>query len=364
VLVLFFVFVRIAKFQDCENPLLDLYSLTEYTSPTSIDSSSIKYCLNIKTSQSTCCSADLINTFQARINKIKSRLLEKVIERDEYIWETQHQYLSQFQTIASQFSEAADQALPLLMKINSNSVTTLRQLITISKTVRDKSSSIINSFSDYQESRSKCIEELLPIHASLWCLACDPDYANRGVDSGPSISFDPTVSTKVASACYNYIINGVSQSALLQFRILLSLFEDLTVVLNLIANGQIYLNLNFDFSTAYTDDYTLPNLLPNLCTSGSNCAWALETLLTINGVDEDLLGYGGGPLGTIFGLSSTRRLEASRNLIGGTYWNPYDKKSLVDGSFSHNPAHLGSFSILAKNSLFFYFFTTLFIILI
>ena len=345
--LLFLAFAGVVFSQDCDNPLLDLYGLTEYSSPTSISSSSIKYCSNIKSSKSTCCSSDTINDFQSRINDLKESLSEKASKRDKYIWQTQHSRLSKLKTAAISFSEAADQALPLLVKINSGSVTRLQQLITIAKTVRDDSADLINSFSTYQQSRTKCIEELVFIHASLWCLACDPDYANQGVDSGPAISFDPSVSTKVVSSCYDYIANGADQSMLLQFRTLFTLFEDLTVVLNLIANGQIYLNLNFALPTTSSDEYTQPNLLPDLCTSSSACTWAFENLLTVEGIDETLLGYGGGPLGTIFGLSSTtRRLqEKKRILIGGTYWNPYQNKPLTDSSFSDNPASLSAFKI-------------------
>jgi len=342
--------------QDCNNPLLDLYGLTGYSSPTSISSSSLNYCSNIKSSKSTCCSADTINDFQSKINDLKESLSEKASKRDKYIWETQHKLLSNLKTAAVQFSEAADQALPLLVKINSGSVTRLKQMITIAKTVRDNSADLINSFSTYQRSRTKCIEELVFIHASLWCLACDPDYANKGVDSGPSISFDPSVSTNVVSSCYDYIANSADQSVFLQFRTLYTLFEDLTVVLNLIANGQIYLNLNFALPTGSTEEYTQPNLLPDLCTSSSACTWAFENLLTVEGVDETHLGYGGGPLGTIFGLSSSRRLqEKKRTLIGGTYWNPYQNKPLTDSSFSDNPANLHSFKINCNVFLCFFF---------
>ena len=265
------------------------------------------------------------------------------IARDQALHDTQTKFMSDFGQVASDFVKYSNLAIPKLIEQESSDLTNIQQMFTIAETVTTQLDLLVESMSNFQASRTSCITTIVRLQAAVWCLACDPNYASKGVSAGPTLTISDDLCDTIESSCYNYISLGAYQSLLLQFRALLTVFQRINTALYKIANGAVSVTINLEPPSMPADDAMKPTIITDDCTDVNNCGWSCTNFIKVTGMlDERALGNGG-----LFGnylMTGSRRLTGEDNnvrvLTSSSGWNPDLDEAGVDVSFNDNPASL------------------------
>jgi len=336
---------------DCNNPLLTTYGFTSLGSPQAV--SDLKYCKSLTQS---CCSADTINGFKAKADDMIARLTDSVAKRDKFLVETRTKTIPKLQDKFQSLKDKAEKAVKNLqdkIKKNSGNAASVADTVTAIQgfgDMKDSLNSLVpkakNDFAKFQRFRATCIVKLVKIQAAAWCLACDPDYATKGISAG-SLELSNGLKTSLINSCLNYFTHSSKQNSLLSFSYLSDSLDALITGLSALADGTSTDATGFesaataseDAGSAVTDVTQKPVYLPPDCTE-SSCDWLESALFVAGKIKEDLLAAGG----SFTEAPTTRLLQKAkeedvslrgRMLAAG--WSPSDGDSGVEVSMLVNP---------------------------
>lgn len=345
--------------QDCLNPLLDTFGFASTIDP--IIDSKLKFCKSLRNDQ-TCCSSDVIGTFQRKIEEFINNLEDISRDRDTYLNSVRNNFVWKNVDAAVSFARAAYNAIPKLQQQNYPDILKISLMAYIGKAMRDSFEALQDDFPNYQKARTQCFTELALIKAASWCLACDPNYVHKGVYSFGLINPSEDLCTRISDACYDYIQKGTQQSMILQFQLLLPVFQELTPLLVRISKGETGIDLNLVSPTMPINTYAQPTIMPMGCESKDNCPWACNALFAAGNIEESMLGNGGGETGNALTTSvGARRLQEKtlgilieRNL-DGVYmpsWKPDKNDAEVEVTIEDNPAQLSGKMMKISSAVF------------
>jgi len=83
-----------------------------------------------------------------------------------------------------------------------------------------------STFTQYQKDRATCINAMIMSEAAIWCLACDPNYATKGVtvtaaQAGPpavpasaTVTYDSTTCATLITACQPFVTDAQTQNSI------------------------------------------------------------------------------------------------------------------------------------------------------
>ena len=368
IIVLLSLVVTTVIGQSCsDNVLRGQFDLTFLNGPTAI--SGLNYCKSLKNSDS-CCSADIINTFQDRTDELLERLTKAVIARDQYLIQAREELSDNFAKI-ERFIEAFEAAWPIYSQDieNGNVGRTVQMLLMASESLYQTSfplfqetEAFIANFTTFQKARSTCFVELVKNQAASWCLACDPNAGDYLLGSN-NLDFASEFKTRVIDACYDYLELSFSQSIIFMPRLGLPRIDNLTLWLENAAQGN---EISNEETLVFIMEYVEPKLVEMgsnsttapgegfVCDSRQDCDFILGELFYRGLLDEDKLIVGGK-----FGESRNRKVKENflhsrakrlltsleilrtRKLQGGSGgWNPDSDEAGVLAEFPEDPANI------------------------
>ena len=305
---IFLIFCSLQVFsQDCNNPLLSAFNLSALDSPQS--SQDYAYCNNTQNNQ-TCCSNETVSAFQSRLDSQTQGLYNLIAARDLYLSSLNEKFIGNWFDLSDDINESLNdmdgfqfEQLPNSSNIQSQ----INLLYNISDELRDIRGNFYWNLRKYQLARGQCLKVVLEVQASIWCLACDPNYANNGVSSNGSIAFSNNLCQTISDACYPFLDAGVQFNPILRAR------QNYQQLLKLSNNLRSYTSRSCDTSddnSIYGDNY-IPSFdefyrpissqksvhIPSGCDS-KNCSWQCENLFSNNAINQEILANGAGILGS------------------------------------------------------------------
>jgi len=202
------------------------------------------------------------------------------------------------------------------------------------------------------------------LQAAAWCLACDPNYAARGVSNvsnAGNIELSDNLCTRLQSSCYDFVSQAASQSALLSVRSLSSNLANMTLGLQrIMANDSTGIDTLATAQDTSTSAQTAgapsstPVARPPDCNGTASCPWICNRLFTPQGqVNETLVSVGGqiGDDTTTTTTTSSRLLQQQieegsvvknklfkRRTLQAAEWNPDQDEAGVEVTFADDPA--------------------------
>jgi len=348
--------------QSCsDNTLSDQFDFTLLNSPTTV--SGLNYCKSLKSGDS-CCSAEIVNTFQNRTDELLERLTEAVVTRDKYLIQVREELYNNRTNIES-FIQAFEAAWAIYSEDYENGDLNwdVDDLLWISHILNETSYSFYKdteafmaNFTEFQKSRSTCYVEMVRSQAASWCLACDPNVEDY-LDEWNDLQFGSEFQTRMVEACYDYLDLSVSQSRIIFSKFLLPGIENLTLWLENAAQGNEISNQETNdflydvFYSGLSEESENPAKFPALefvCDSPEECDFILDDIFYQGLLDENLL-----IVGSWYGMrrilrmkenSGSKRLKVSkilrsRKLQGGSDgWNPDSDEAGIQAEFLVDPA--------------------------
>lgn len=70
--------------------------------------------------------------------------------------------------------------------------------------------SVQKDFDTYQTERKKCFDEVLDIRASSYCMACDPNWESKGIETNGAINFSNDAKLRFSGACYDFVTKSAN----------------------------------------------------------------------------------------------------------------------------------------------------------
>lgn len=236
---------------------------------------------------------------------------------------------------ATSSSDASDDMMSLFTNLQSS-------VAELTSTVQKASTNLIN----FQNTRATCVNSLLNLQASIWCLACDPNAATKGYDDSTGIlSISNDVCTRIKGDCYPYVVSSELQNSAFDAQKVITFLSKMSELIksNVTATG---------IASALSYSGTEAADRPANCTSAAGCDWICTKLFTNGFINQQRLMSGGD-----VSSSSKRILEeltitvasaadpqalrprvlAERALASGSY-NPSATEAGTTSTFKADPA--------------------------
>jgi len=298
--ILLSTFFAILLAQDCNNPLLSTFNLTGLDAPQTV--SGLVFCDNLQSGQ-TCCSAETVQGFQDRLDNLTTSLQNLGGQRDVYLTELYANYSDQFQSAADDLTDYSDE-IDRLQRDNATIGDEVRAQYNVINRIANALDNIDDHFKssvrEYQQRRSACFNTVLQVQSSAWCLACDPNYSNLGVQSDGSVNSSPEVCNAIQSSCALYTERADYFNPLWQAQQAYQQLVNLTRYLRDYKNNNYVIPENVTLENDIfvpTNDTETTSALPENCTQDS-CQWQCENFFSPNLVlNESIVSNGGGILG-------------------------------------------------------------------
>jgi len=267
--------------QDCNNPLLGVFNITGLPTPQS--GADLPYCGNLQ-SGTTCCSVDTVAGFQYLVNNLTANLQGIAALKDDYINQLNNNFTNQFQQAANDIQQFSDD-IANLVSVDADIGNTFQDQYnlfqSISQELNDIASNFNNSLSIYQQDRAACFSTLLQIQSSAWCLACDPNYANEGVQANGTINPDASICSVIQTNCTGFTLQSDYFSPLFQAQQVFNRLVNISsyiqnftngnnIIPDIVLNNDVYNPLNYIEQSVS---------LPAQCNT-SNCTWLCNSLFS------------------------------------------------------------------------------------
>lgn len=365
----FFLFSTLLLYtlaQNCQNPLLQLYDIPGLSSP--ISGKDLYYCKNLRTGQ-TCCSAEVVKGFQAQVNALKYKLERVGGTRDLYNLQLHEQYLQQFLDLLQTLSKYSNNINKIQNQDNdignklSEQVALFQSIANDVKSLKDN---FVNAMLKYQKARATCFTTVMKVEASAWCLACDPNYKSKGVQTDGTIVFSDNLCTTISQSCYDFIIQSEAFNPYIMMRQAIGRLDSINKYLETYVKnadtipGYVIENDYLQTTNATEKTISVPS---SDCTNVGNCPWQCQNLLTNGLLNEIIIGNGAGALGEedlnleSIGTTSGAHATASpsvnrmRILASGNVWAPnLDETGLVIKADSDPAGVSGFFTMEGSDS--------------
>jgi hypothetical protein len=287
--------VYLASSQGCNNPLLPLLNITgAYSEPTVV--TDLQYCTNLELYS--CCPADVLNQLQNISDQVTNQIQNLAGLRDLDISQTQTNILPDFQNLITQFNNQLDG----IQNTNQSAWNILNKAFKQFKSVAPSAQSAVahlnNTLGQLQNSRVGCYQTLLLIQSAAYCLACDPLYADNGVNPNGTINLSPALCTQMQENCYDFLADSASMSVLVTVQEYSSLLQQaMAYMTNLTTGVTPYPGSVTDVPIFVTP--TGPGgkkqkkvSIPSSCTQG-NCPWICNNFFQSGNINLSNLAAGG-----------------------------------------------------------------------
>jgi hypothetical protein len=346
--------IFLASSQDCLNPLISQLNITNpYTTPTQV--TGLQYCTNLETPTGSCCSTEYINQLQNITTNVTSQIQALAGFRDLDLSETQDNILPNFQTLIDEFNNQLD----ILQSTNQTAWNILNKAFKQFKSVAPSAQSTVahlnNTLKQLQGSRVACYQTMLLVQAAAYCLACDPEYAENGVNTNGSINLSATLCTQMQNNCYPFIADSAAMSVLLtvqQYSALLQ--QGINYMMNL-SSGVV----SFPASTSDVPIFVTPTgpggkkqkkvSIPNSCTAG-NCPWICSNLFQQGVLNFNNLAAGGAESDTTdFEASSSSSDDTPNNSSGGGKNKAASRLLQTASTWDFDPVDVGATVVVSAN---------------
>jgi len=338
------VLFAVASAQNCNNPLLEIYGFDALANP--VAAGNVPFCDNLRDGE-TCCSNTTILGFQGLIENITASLQELAGSRDIYIAQLRSNYTDSFRDQVSDFTDYdgdvndiqdADATVGDPIKTQYDSFRQLRSELDHF----DNSDDYKSDFIDMQNKRVICYNALLNIQAAAFCLACDPNWENLGVQANGSITAAASVCDTIQSACAPFTDAMDKFNPLFQAQQAFTRLVGLTDWVKFYHDNDIFPNATLSGDVPVVTNATQrTNSQPPNCDEDT-CTWQCTNLFNSSfQLNQTVAGNGAGVIGggdvaypdvgVIQTVPSTtsggRRLQSTPTT--GT-WNPADTNAGVE----------------------------------
>jgi hypothetical protein len=349
------------------NFLIEQFKFNKLDDPTPVKD--LKYCKSLEASS--CCSAEIINSFQTKADELKASLEKAVAARDKFLIDTRRDFiptirgtLTRLQQAGKKASEALGQTVTTpgdgagsTFNLNTDSGLS-GGLGAMADSLTTGYDELKKNFLVYQKQRSECVTEMIQLQASAWCLACDPNFQTKGV-SFSSVALSTETCTRLTSSCYKFLSLSAAQNVILSLKYMAPLLEAYTVAMEKIAAKKIaegmseLLKVGLEGASNVkipTNEVELPTTMPLRCTATS-CDFICDTLITKKGILNEKLLAAGGLINTVTSDTGSVRLlleeddeeayeevrKPKNRMLAGETWAPKADEAGVTVTFSENP---------------------------
>jgi len=372
-LILSFIILQITLIKSaCDNTLATVFGIPVLASAETI--SDLKYCKSLQSSSS-CCSAEVIETFQSIANSYVEGLTEQIIARDKFLINTRDLILPTLQNKLSQLKVISKEAVGVLDAVSTFDTSDISDfanaLYLLSKELTIDLSKLSANFTVYQQARTNCITTMVQTQIAALCLACDPNWSTKGLSSTGTLTLSTTLKSRLLDSCYDFLSFADSQNDIIGMNYMSSYLDQLITALKKIVNKDltgypdiVYLMLNMQLSPLNpTSNAQIPAGMPDDCDS-TQCDW-LYTSLFLDGQLDDALLVAGGQMDQTVETGNRRILKNSGfdfgRSLGSNTWDPDSDEAGVTVKIENDPGDFANSSPRILNSSFGYF---LFLILL
>jgi len=316
--------------QDCNNPLLTTFGLEGLDTPQI--GQGLPFCNNLQNGQ-TCCSFQTVESFQSRLDNLTTSLQELAGQRDVYLTELFANYSDTFQRAEDDLTDYSDEVVRIQRanpSLGDEIRSQYRDIERISRALDRIDDRFRSSVQEYQQRRTNCLNTVLKIQSSAWCLACDANYANIGVQPDGSVNSSPEVCNTIMQDCWPYVQQTNYLNPLFQAQQAYQRLLNLTNLLRDYKRNNYVLpenvTLDNDIFVSENDTERTSALPPN-CTN-TTCEWQCSNFFSSDFVlNNSIVSNGGGVLGgddidyppIAVNVPQGRLLQ---NLQEETVWNP------------------------------------------
>jgi len=338
----------------CTNALMSAYGFPTLSDPTTaLTVTGLNHCTDLQSSGSTCCTADLINTFQTKADDLITNLSAIAAERDIFLINTRNSVMNSLQAQLIQLQNVSTLAATAITSFTSNAslsggdseettltiaaqLEALDAIIDIATDLTSNFSTLQSDFDTYQSERASCIEYVVKIQAAAWCLGCTPG-ASANLN-GDDLDVSSSGITGLSGACFDFFSLSSTQNGVLSVHYLSSSFSAMITALDQIVAGDVEAGLTAlgtasasSSSSADATSSELPPTFPDGCDE-TDCDWIVSTLLKGGVIDQTQL-VAGGEIDT-----DGSRLLQERTL--STAWTPSTTEAGITVTFPTNPGNV------------------------
>jgi len=363
----------------CNNPLAATFELPALTTSETIGA--VSYCKSLQNSDS-CCSADVIQTFQSISDTLVSGITKEIIKRDTFLLNTRKYVLPTLTNKLNTMRILTQKSLVAIAAVTSFDISTLHDyangLYELSELLTTDLSRLTANYTVYQQARTNCFNTMMQTQMAALCLACEPIWSTKGLTSAGVLTLSSTVKSRLLDSCWDYLSFSDAQNSIIGINYMSSYLDRINAAFEKIVKGDysgypeaLYLMGNTRYGPSNpTSNAQIPSSLPENCEM-TQCDW-IYTDLFKDGVLNDILLVGGGQMDQT--VQNRRRLlkqnkdldveaisanfDFGRSLQAGT-WDPDSDEAGVTVKFKNDPGNLGNSSDIMRNS-----FLLLFVILI
>lgn len=404
-LALFGLITTALSAANCDNPLLAEFGFKGLDAPEVVEN--LKYCKSIKDGES-CCGVDVVNEIQTNVDDLAKKLSVVVAKRDKAIVEMRDKVIPGMKKGLEDLKEKSDKAVkaikapkppkaedppegppeggeeppkdgeeppkdgeepeggeppkppgekpprPPRAYTSDQAAQVAGNLQQVAEKCMDKLPDIKNDFNDFQRSRSSCVIELLQLQSAAWCLACDPNWEEKGVvvvDEVLSITLSDRVCKRLQSSCYKFITKSAGQSAILSVKTISSMIDQVAASMEKLANDDetglddLADAVNGNTENVPADDTPDENAgqpvrVPDECTKDDDCDWICDNMFKAGKIEETNIVVGGqiaDPTEADEEVES-RLLGKKKRVLADSEWNPDQDEAGVTVSWEDDPA--------------------------
>jgi len=382
---LFFATISYVSSTICgTNPLLRAFDITVGSNEAKVVQG-LNYCKSLKDKE-VCCSAETINGFQARSDALIKRLTAAVAKRDVSLIDIRKNTLPSLDGKLRAMKQASLTAITAIGQSMSNIGGTTGEggssnggglvdamnimLLAIiqgygemATILTDNLGTLQSNFTDYQEHRASCVVNIVKIQAAAWCLACDPNWIEQGIDVKGALTFSTELTQDLTDSCYDYFAGAASQSMIFGINMISSSLSAMTNAMNKIAkkdpagSTELFTAIASSAINGAVDASQIPIDFPKDC-NRDKCNWISASLFNNGKLDEDSLSRGGAldesdddtGNGGNTGIDG-RRLTGSENkrVLSQDGWNPDPDEAGVTVTFEKNPGNVDNSAFIYKS---------------
>jgi len=366
------------------NPLLRAFDIVAPSQTPKI-AEGIKFCKSLQGKDS-CCSAETINGFQDRSDALIKRLTSAVAKRDVALIDIRKNTLPSLDGKLRAMKQASMNAIIALGQSMGNNagvggtsgeggledvfgnimilaiIQGYGQMATI---LTDSLGTLQSNFTDYQAHRAACVVNIVKIQAAAWCLACEPNWAEQGLDVKGALTFSTELTQTLTDSCYNYFAGAASQSMIFGINMISSSLSAMTSAMNKVARndpkGSVELMTAMASSaiSGSIDSSKIPIDFPEDCDRDA-CSWIAQSLFENGKLHEDSLTMGGSldsddssnsgsGTGSDTGSGSGTGTDNGKRMLVQDGWNPDPDEAGVTVTFEKNPGNVNNSASLYKS---------------
>jgi len=197
--------------QSCDNPIA---AKTNTTTESDAMTSGVtfNYCTYLEENpDGSCCTTEEIGEVQAKVDALVEWLEGRVAIRDEINAKAFAQINSSLLSANASFHAQLEyEFMPEeAIERQEDRIATLEAQI---EALIERSEEARADYRAYLQARKKCYDTIIDIQASAYCLACDPNWEDNGVNADGSITISEATCDRIKENCYDFMTYAEIQS--------------------------------------------------------------------------------------------------------------------------------------------------------